>query len=447
MHRLFDLRQRGLLTVIAHPERYRCLWRSPELLERLVNSGAAALLDTAALVGKYGREPKHCALELLERGLYHAACSDAHRDDRDVEKGMRFIAERYGEDEIEPCSTVDPRRFLPAQGHRRRGADASLGARSRFLAEARGVARHHGGFRDLLQLGALKLKPSNEALLRVDGWSLALYFVLFTTMHLIRAARWSLLLAPVQRVPLGTVVRVALVGYMAIALLPFRMGEAARPLLIRRDAKVNAWAATGTVGAERLIDGLTVSVFLLAALRIARPMENLPDRIGDLPVPVSIIPNLAFGTASMFAAGCVAMGLFYLRPAWAERLTLAMVGPVSKRFARWLATRLADTASGLGFLTALRTLPFLFATLAYWLLNASSWWVLAQGCGSGQSATSTPSPSCAWSRSASWYPPRPDSTERSSSRFTRRLPCICPRNRSANRGRCMRSTATCCPSV
>jgi glycosyltransferase 2 family protein len=240
------------------------------------------------------------------------------------------------------------------------------------------------GFVVLLQLGALKLKPSNEALLSVDGWSFVLFFVLFTTMHFIRAARWALLLAPVQRVPLGTVVRVALVGYLAIALLPFRMGEAARPILIRRDAKVNAWAATGTVGAERLIDGLTISVLLLAALRIAPPMEHLPDRIGDLRVPVSIIPNLALGTASMFAAGCVAMGLFYLRPVWAERLTLAVVSPVSKRLARWLATRLADTASGLGFLTTFRySIPFLFATLFYWLLNAGSWWVLAQGCGLG----------------------------------------------------------------
>ena len=112
------------------------------------------------------------------------------------------------------------------------------------------------GFVILLQRGALKLRPTNEELLSVEGWSFAAYFAIFTVMHLLRCARWSLLLTPVQRVPLGTVIRVSLVGYLAIALLPFRMGEAARPLLIRRDAKVSAWAATGTVGAERLIDGL-----------------------------------------------------------------------------------------------------------------------------------------------------------------------------------------------
>jgi protein-tyrosine phosphatase len=117
LERLFDLRQRGLLTVIAHPERYRAVWRSPEVLERLVDAGAAALLDAAALAGKYGREPKRSAEELLERGLYHAACSDAHRaaDVAVVEKGMRIIAERYGDDEVEFLFGRGPRGILAGE--------------------------------------------------------------------------------------------------------------------------------------------------------------------------------------------------------------------------------------------------------------------------------------------------------------------------------------------
>jgi len=66
VERLFDLVRRGILPVIAHPERYRCLWKSPELLERLVGSGLAALLDAAALVGKYGREPQRCGRDEFE---------------------------------------------------------------------------------------------------------------------------------------------------------------------------------------------------------------------------------------------------------------------------------------------------------------------------------------------------------------------------------------------
>ncbi len=101
-HRMVDLRTHGLLPVIAHPERYQCLWRDPGILERLVDSGSAALLDVAALVGKYGRKTQECAEELLERGLYHAACSDAHRpaDIVEVQRGIERLGELYGEEEL-----------------------------------------------------------------------------------------------------------------------------------------------------------------------------------------------------------------------------------------------------------------------------------------------------------------------------------------------------------
>jgi protein-tyrosine phosphatase len=101
-HRLFDLRNRGLLPVIAHPERYQCLWRSPDTLEALVDSGSAALLDVAALVGKYGKKTQDCAEVLLERGLYHAACSDAHRpsDVAEVARGIERLRTLYGDEEV-----------------------------------------------------------------------------------------------------------------------------------------------------------------------------------------------------------------------------------------------------------------------------------------------------------------------------------------------------------
>jgi protein-tyrosine phosphatase len=112
--RLFDLRRRGLLPVIAHPERYRYLWRSTEQLESLVDSGVATLLDVGALVGKYGREPQRCAELLLENGLYHAACSDAHRpsDVDDVARGIERVAELYGKDEVTFLFSEGPRQIL-----------------------------------------------------------------------------------------------------------------------------------------------------------------------------------------------------------------------------------------------------------------------------------------------------------------------------------------------
>jgi len=113
-HRLYDLRVRGLLPVIAHPERYQCFWRSPEMLERVVDSGCAALLDVAALIGKYGRKTQACAEQLLDRGLYHAACSDAHRpsDVLEVSRGIQRVRELYGDEEVQFLLNEGPRSLL-----------------------------------------------------------------------------------------------------------------------------------------------------------------------------------------------------------------------------------------------------------------------------------------------------------------------------------------------
>jgi len=112
--RLYDLRRRRLTPVIAHPERYRCFWKSRTRLEELVQTGTVALLDTAALVGKYGNEPKKCARKMLDEGLYHAACSDAHRpaDVADVLAGMKYIRKKYGDDEMDRLFREGPEEIL-----------------------------------------------------------------------------------------------------------------------------------------------------------------------------------------------------------------------------------------------------------------------------------------------------------------------------------------------
>lgn len=108
------LARAGWLPVLAHPERYRPLWREPERLEQLLDAGAVALLDVAAVVGKYGRQPAETAWALLELGLYRAACSDAHRaaDVPAVERGMQRLAERYGAGELRRLLESGPRAIL-----------------------------------------------------------------------------------------------------------------------------------------------------------------------------------------------------------------------------------------------------------------------------------------------------------------------------------------------
>lgn len=111
---LFKMRVRGLRPVIAHPERYTPLWTSSEPLQRLLDRGAVALLDTMSLAGKYGRKPKIAAERLLEEGLYYAACSDSHKpaDVDTLAEAIDRLVSLAGRDQAQALLGDHPRRIL-----------------------------------------------------------------------------------------------------------------------------------------------------------------------------------------------------------------------------------------------------------------------------------------------------------------------------------------------
>ena len=112
--RFFDLRLRKLRPVLAHPERYRPVWKDRTVLDPFLDSGVVLLLDVAALTGKYGRAPERAAHELLEDGYYIAACSDAHRakDVEDVARGIARLEKLVGKEEAEYLLRDGPRAIL-----------------------------------------------------------------------------------------------------------------------------------------------------------------------------------------------------------------------------------------------------------------------------------------------------------------------------------------------
>lgn len=252
--------------------------------------------------------------------------------------------------------------------------------------------RKHGGkllaslvvaatFAWLLRAGKLPVLPPKESFAHVKWWTLGVYFVLWSTVHVIRSVRWKFLLEPLEPVPMRRILGVSFIGFAAIAFLPLRTGEAVRPLLIRKKG-LSGWAATGTIAAERIIDGLVLTILLLVALFLSTPQSPLPDRIGDLPISPSIVPRAAYGALAMFATAFLVMGIFYAQRTWARRVTERTLGIFSPKLGHWVADKVEHVADGLRFLPNLRySVPFVGATVLYWLLNAAGIQLLAWGTG------------------------------------------------------------------
>lgn len=239
-----------------------------------------------------------------------------------------------------------------------------------------------GGFAWLMHVGALPVVPARESFAAMAWWTVPTYCAIWLLVLLLRAVRWYWLLQPIHPVSMRRVLTASFVGYGALILLPFRMGEFVRGAMIHEDGKVSIWAATGSAGAERVLDGLYLSILLFTALRLAHPLSPLPDHIGALPIPTALVQTATYSAVVGFALALVAIGIFYRWRAFARRATERVIGLVSPRLATWLADKIEHVTLGLGFLPRARyTGPFLVITTLYWLVNAGGIWILCLGCG------------------------------------------------------------------
>jgi protein-tyrosine phosphatase len=79
---IFALHARGLVPLIAHPERNELLQDNPMLVRPWLEVGARLQLDGDSLLGVWGKHTQHCAERLLLAGFFHAMASDAHSVDK-----------------------------------------------------------------------------------------------------------------------------------------------------------------------------------------------------------------------------------------------------------------------------------------------------------------------------------------------------------------------------
>lgn len=235
-----------------------------------------------------------------------------------------------------------------------------------------------------LKSSGLELWPSPSAFRDVRWWTVPTYVLFLAALSYFRAARWRYLLKPFAELPQRRIVLASLVGFAAILLVPFRLGEVVRPIMIREKGKVSMTAATGTVVGERVVDGLFLSLVLAVVLVLA-PMRNpAAMEVPGIPGAVNVahVRHAGFVMLGLFTCAFTVIAVFYFARSWAQRLTYAVFGVVSEKLAHKLAEMASKLADGLHFLEQPRLAgPFLGETAAYWGINALGMWFLAWGCG------------------------------------------------------------------
>lgn len=183
-----------------------------------------------------------------------------------------------------------------------------------------------------------------------------------------RAVRWSVLLRPLVGASARGVLPVVVVGYTANNVLPLRMGELVRAYLLGRRYGVRKTAALATIAVERLFDGLTMLVFMLAAAGAISFTAELRR--------LTVIAVL------LFVAVLLGLLLLMLGGGLRDRLLRLALRPLPDRLAERAERMAVSFLGGLGVLTRKGDLGLVALTsLLAWGFEASMYWTIARGFG------------------------------------------------------------------
>lgn len=210
------------------------------------------------------------------------------------------------------------------------------------------------------------------AMRHADYRFLLLYLPFWAVIHLSRTWRWGILLEPVAKVPFGKLNAASAVGWMALVIMPFRLGEFARPYLVAERPHLRVSSALSSVVVERVADGLFTALMLMACL-LAIPVGSPGFRV---------IRAGGFVMGAVFLVALAFLVVAYLNRDAAARFLGRCLTPISPR----LAARAASVTEA--FIHGLRIVPsrpkvllFFVLTATYWGFNGWGMQVLAQGFG------------------------------------------------------------------
>ncbi len=98
----------------------------------------------------------------------------------------------------------------------------------------------------------------------------------------IRVERWRWLLRPLVGVGFTTAGRATVMGFAANTLLPGRVGEVLRPMVLARHAPISTSAGLATIVVERVLDLLAIVIMLAIAVLLFHPPMSDVDMFSTL---------------------------------------------------------------------------------------------------------------------------------------------------------------------
>ena len=221
-----------------------------------------------------------------------------------------------------------------------------------------------------LSIRGINLQDVFRDLQRIQFSYVISFIILIMLMQWLRSYRWGVMLQPMEKIDQLSLFSVTSVGFLAIASIPARIGELARPYLISKRSSIKMSSALGTILVERVFDSFTVLAIAIIILFFT-----------DLP-PWMIKSSIIFFLLALVMF-CFIIFLILRREA-ALKLINGILSKLPGKFAHKIDELIHHFIDGFQIITNIKLFLYLFFLSALiWLVDVLAIYMLLESFGFG----------------------------------------------------------------
>ncbi len=223
-------------------------------------------------------------------------------------------------------------------------------------------------------------------------WILPATITVLAAMAL-RALRWQIILQATEKIGFWDAFHPMMIGFMMNCILPGRVGELARPAIIKKKKGIPFSTGLATITADRAFDMLSIIFFLVLTLSLVDMDPNLNVSFGNIRLNSATFDKTAGGISRMgIALVAVLICLAFEAP---RNILIAAIGKIPRVFGftgPGMTRKIESMCNTInGFLISFskgfalvknpgRLILCLLLSILIWIISALSYYLFSLGC-------------------------------------------------------------------
>ena len=229
---------------------------------------------------------------------------------------------------------------------------------------------------------------------RINYWWLFPAMLLVVATFVLRVLRWRIILMDAGQVDFWQAFHPLMIGFMINCVLPGRVGELARPVILKKNNDIPVSTGLATVAAERVMDIVALIVLFAIILSTMTIQSNLEARFGSIVLNPDTLKAIAWtmirlslvllaGIAALTISWSRELIIRFLRKSgrWLNALTGQEKGGFTDKSVAFCIGLVENFAIGLQLVRSpARLSAGVLLTAAIWFLSVLAYYVFALGC-------------------------------------------------------------------